>query len=188
MYITVVGVCLGLFFWKTIFLILCVSVFAYQTVIWYSNVVFESRKELRKAFLLVFNTALYTGCLIHCIWYGYRWFDEEVEDPTLFCLLVSGDLVVFSIITKMHENLINEIYLFSLAVSAVLFTALRLWSDISSWHLFSTVFSSTWLYTLIWSSPLLYEYTLIPESEHTQDVVHLNDWTEIHNTRLWYVN
>lgn len=145
--------------------------FTFITWLCYTTLVFGSRNALRKTALLLSTATTYTICLVQSVWYGIRCFNGEVGDPTMFWTLVLLDTAVFSIVTKRadlthkrtRKPMLSSVYFCFLLVPALVFTCLRLWCDPIAWKLVSEVASKSWPFFALWTSPLLFEYLLIPE-------------------------
>lgn len=136
----------------------------------YTTMVFNSRNFLTQTLLKWTIGTTYGISMIQAIGYGWRWHSGQVEDPYFFCLCTFADLSIFSIITKRadftreHTGTVDMIVYYSCRLfQALLFSGLHIYADPGCWKLASEVVSNSWVYVLLWTSPILFEAFILSE-------------------------
>lgn len=141
----------------------------------FGGLTFQTRKQLLISVTSISLVVVQLLSLAHILWYGYRWYTEEVTAVSLFCQTLLGQIAVRSMFHK-HELMASrtskdrsELVLnVKLMMSASLFAGLRLYLDKPAWVLVSTLFCKLWIFGAILSTPLIYEYFILPMDDEDQ--------------------
>lgn len=113
--------------------------------------------------------------VIHILWYGVRWYNDEVSTVSLFCQCILGQIAASSMFHKHNlvtmasqktPSQVTGLSLYAeLLATALFFEGLRLLIDKEALDLVSSIFFKLWMFGAILITPLIYEYCILPTSE-----------------------